>query len=120
MSSEEFIPFMVYEWLQIEDETLTIGINEDGLSEITEITAVNLPSENDEVVADEICGELETEEGPLNIYCPIDGKVIEINAAVLENPSLIQEDPFGDGWLFRVEPTNLEELEELTNPTDSE
>ncbi len=120
MSSEEFIPFMVYEWLQIEDETLTIGINEDGLSEITEITAVNLPSENDEVVADEICGELETEEGPLNIYCPVDGKVIEINAAVLENPSLIQEDPFGDGWLIRVEASNLEELEELTNPTDSE
>ncbi len=120
MSNEEFIPFMVYEWLQIEDETLTIGINEEGLSEITEITAVNLPAENDEVVADEICGELETEEGPLNIYCPVDGKVIEINAAVLENPSLIQEDPFGDGWLIRVEPSNLDELEELTNPSEGD
>ena len=120
MSSEEFIPFMVYEWLQIEDETVTIGINEDGLSEITEITAVNLPSENDEVVADEICGELETEEGPLNIYCPVDGKVIEINSAVLENPSLIQEDPFGDGWLIRVEASNPDELEELTNPSEGE
>jgi glycine cleavage system H protein len=120
MTNDEFIPFMVYEWLQIEDETITIGINEDGLSEITEISAVNLPAENEEVVADEICGELDTEEGPLNLYSPIDGKVIEINAAVVENPSLIQEDPFGDGWLFRVEPTNPDDLNELAGLTDAE
>ena len=77
-------------------------------------------SEKNEVVADEICGELETEEGPLNIYCPVDGKVIEINAAVLENPSLIQEDSFGDGWLIRVEASNPDELEEITNPSVGE
>lgn len=120
MSNDEFIPFMGYEWLQIEDDTLSIGINEEGLSEITDITAVNLPAEGDDVVADEICGELETEEGPLNIYCPVDGKVIEVNAAVLENPSLIQEDPFGDGWLFKVEASNPDELEDILNPSDEE
>ena len=117
-TNEEFVPFMGYEWIQLEDGTLTIGINEDGLSEITEITAVNLPAENEEVLADEICGEVETEEGPLNLYSPVDGKVIEINAAVVENPSLIMEDPFGDGWLFRVEPT--EEIDDLEDIDDEE
>lgn len=113
MASEEFIPFMGYEWLQIEDGTITIGISEEGLSELTEITAVNLPAENEEVNPDEICGEIETEEGPLNLYTPVEGKVIEINAAVVENPSLIMEDPYGDGWLFRVEPIEEEDLDEL-------
>lgn len=113
MSNDDFVPFMGYMWIQVEDGTLTIGINEDGLSEITEITAVNLPSENEEVVADEVCGEIETEAGPLNLYSPVDGKIIEVNGAVLENPALIEEDPYGDGWLFRVEPSDPEDVEEM-------
>jgi glycine cleavage system H protein len=119
-ASEEFIPYMVYEWLQIEDETVTIGISEEGLSELTEITAVNLPAENEEVAPDEICGEIETEEGPLNLYSPVEGRVIEINAAVVENPSLMMEDPFGDGWLFRVEPNNPGDLDELSSASSGE
>lgn len=112
-NSEEFIPYMVYMWLQIEDDTITIGISEEGLSELTDITAVKLPSEHDAVTPDEICGEIETDEGVLNLYCPVEGKVVEINAAVVENPSLIMEDSYGDGWLFRVEPNNVDDLEEL-------
>lgn len=110
---DEFQTFMGYQWLQVEDQTLTIGINEEGLSEITEITAVHLPAENEDVAADEICAEIETDEGPLNIYCPVDGKIVEINGAVVENPSLITEDPFGDGWLIRVEPSNASDLEDM-------
>lgn len=113
MSTDDFVPFMGYMWIQVEDGTLTIGINEDGLNEITEISSVNLPTENEEVVADEVCGEIETESGPLNLYSPVDGKIIEVNGAVLENPSLIEEDPYGDGWLFRVEPSDPDDLEEM-------
>lgn len=120
MSNEDFVPFMGYMWIQVEDGTITIGINEDGLSEITEITKVNLPSENEEVVADEVCGEIETESGPLNLYSPVDGKIIEVNGAVLENPSLIEEDPFGDGWLFRVEPEDADDLEEMEEELSDE
>ncbi len=117
---DEFQTFMGYQWLQVEDQTLTIGVNEDGLSEISEITAVHLPSENEDVAADEICAEIETEEGPLNIYCPVDGKVVEINGAVVENPSLIMEDPFGDGWLIRVEPTDASSLENMDEDEDED
>ena len=113
-SSEEFIPYMVYEWLQVEDGTVTIGISEEGLSELTDITSVKLPSESEDVTPDEVCGEIETDEGALNLYSPVEGKVIELNAAVVENPSLIMEDPYGDGWLFRVEANNAEDLDELT------
>lgn len=112
--NDEFIPFMVYEWLQVEDGSVTIGISEEGLEELAEVTAVNLPSEGEDIGADEVCGEIETESGPLNLYSPVDGKVVEINAAVVENPQLIFEDPYGDGWLFRVEAKNADDLDELT------
>jgi glycine cleavage system H protein len=114
-SNDEFIPYMVYEWLQVEDGTVTIGISEEGLSELSDITSVKLPAESEEVTPDEVCGEIETDEGALNLYSPIEGKVIEINAAVVENPSLIMEDPYGDGWLFRVEAGNSDDLDELTS-----
>lgn len=117
---DEFQTYMGYQWLQVEDGTLTIGINEEGLSEITEISAVNLPAENDEVTADEICAEVETEEGPLNIYCPVDGKVVEINQAVVDNPNLIVEDSYGDGWLFRVEPGDPDDLENMGSGDDDD
>src|SRR5258708_7786085 len=113
-SSEDFIPYMGYEWLQVEDDTVTVGISDEGLSELTDISSVKLPAENEDVTPDEICGEIETDEGVLNLYCPVEGKVIEINAAVVENPSLIMEDPYGDGWIFRVEPNNPEDLGELS------
>lgn len=113
-SSEDFIPYMGYLWLQVEDDTLTIGLSEDGISELSDISAVKLPSESEDVAPDEICGEIETDEGVLNLYSPVEGKVIEINAAVVENPSLIMEDPHGDGWLFRIEPTNADDLGELS------
>ena len=118
--SEEFIPFMGYEWVQVEGDTITIGISEEGLSELTEITAINLPSEGEDVNPDEICAEIETEEGPLNIYVPLEGKVVEINAAVLENPKLIFEDSYGDGWLFRVEAADPDDIDAFVNGESDE
>jgi glycine cleavage system H protein len=116
----EFIPYMGYQWLKIEDDSVIIGVSEEGLEEISEISGVNLPAENEAVSADEICGEVETEEGPLNLYSPVDGKVVEINSAVLDSPELISEDPLGDGWLLRIEPTNASDLEDLDKASSGE
>ncbi len=110
---EEFIPFMGYEWIQIDGGNVTVGISEEGLAELGEISAINLPAENEEVNPDEICGEIETSDGPMNLYSPVEGKIIEINAAVVENPSLLLEDPYGDGWLFRVEAEDADDLEDI-------
>lgn len=104
---------MGYEWLQIDNDTVTIGISEEGINELSEVSSVNLPAENEEVNPDEICGEIDTEEGPMNLYCPVEGKVVEINAAVVDNPDLIFEDPYGDGWLFKVEANNHDDVEAL-------
>lgn len=112
MNDEQF-PYMGYQWLQIEDGSIIVGINEDGLEELEEIVKVDLPEESAEVTADEICGELDSRDGPLNIYSPVDGTVVELNHAVLDTPELVREDPYGEGWLMRIEPANEADLKTL-------
>lgn len=92
-------------WYREEDGLITIGINEEGLADITEITSLDLPSENESVGEDIAIGTIETDDGPLDIYSPVAGKVVEINSSVLEDPSLIQEDPYEEGWIIRIEAT---------------
>ena len=92
-------------WYREEDGLITIGINEEGLADITEITSLDLPSENEAVGEDVAIGTIETDDGPLDIYSPVAGKVVEINSSVLEDPSLIQEDPYEEGWIIRIEAT---------------
>ncbi|MBX7232016.1 MAG: glycine cleavage system protein H [Bdellovibrionales bacterium] len=119
---DDLVTYMAYEWLLVEDGVVTIGINEDGLEELSEIGKINLPSVDDEVNTEEICGEIETDSGPLNLYSPVDGQIVEINEAVIEDPNLIIEDPYGDGWLFKVEAKDAKELDEIlsasTNDSD--
>jgi len=110
---DEQLIFMDYLWVQTEDDLVTVGVNEEGLEGFDQIEGLNLPTENTEVVENEVCGELETDQGPFNLYSPLDGTIIEINETVVQNPKLIVDDPLGDGWLFRVEPSNPSDLENL-------
>ncbi|MBX3016894.1 MAG: glycine cleavage system protein H [Bdellovibrionaceae bacterium] len=93
---------MGYLWFQREDNVYTIGINEDAVDEIEKITALDLPAEGESVEAEVVCGSIETDDGQMDVYVPVTGVVTEINSAVMEDPSLIQEDPY-DGWLFKIE-----------------
>ncbi len=102
--------FSHHMWYLDEDGIITIGINDEGLADITEITAVELPAENENVAAEVAIGTIETDDGPLDIYSPVAGKVVEINSQVLDDPSLIQEDPYEEGWLVRIEAS--EEIDE--------
>ena len=103
MASEDVRNFMGYLWVRKEDGVLTIGINEDGLEDFEEITSVELPSEHEKIDEDVVIGTIETDDGPLDIYSPVSGTVLEVNSQVLEDPSLIMEDPYEEGWLIRIE-----------------
>ncbi len=100
--SDEYRNFMGYLWVLREGNIYTIGVNEEGLEEITEIETLELPQEQEEVEADVVIGAIETSDGPLDIYTPVSGKIIEINAAVMEDASIIMEDPY-DAWLLKIE-----------------
>ena len=118
MSANDVRNFMGYLWIQEEDGIVTIGINEEGLADFEEITSVDLPAEHDKVEADEVCGTVETDDGPLDIYSPVSGTVLEVNSAVIDDPTLIQKDPFEEGWLIRVEAS--EELDEDEDEEDED
>ncbi|MCC6277823.1 MAG: glycine cleavage system protein H [Oligoflexia bacterium] len=112
--SEDYIVYMGQQWLTVEGDIVTIGVMEEAISELEELTKVDLPGENEPVEKDEICGELETRDGNLNIYAPVEGTVLEVNSAVAANPELIREDPFGEGWILKIEAANQDDVKELT------
>lgn len=117
---DHLIPFMNNQWLQIDGDVVTMGISEEGLEDIDNIVAVDMPAEDDEVQADEICGELDSRDGPLNVYSPLDGVVIEVNAAVIDTPELIREDPYGEGWILRIEAHDNADIDKLTSENDDD
>lgn len=95
--------FMGYLWVQEEDGIITIGINEDGLADFEEISSIELPAEQESIDSDVVIGTIETDDGPLDIYSPVSGTVIEVNSNVIDEPSIIMEDPYEEGWLIRIE-----------------
>lgn len=117
---KDFINYMGHLWVQVDGDTAIIGVNSDGLDEITELLKVTLPEENEKVSADEICGELETDSGSLNLYSPVDGTIVEINQTVIENPDIIQEDNEGEGWLFKVQADGESELHDFVHGKSSD
>jgi glycine cleavage system H protein len=90
-------------WMQNEDGVITIGINEEALEDFDEISSVDLSPEGEKVEAEAVIGTIETSDGPLDIYSPVDGAVLEVNSQVVEDPSIIMEDPYEEGWLLRIE-----------------
>lgn len=121
MGSDDVRNFMGYLWFRQEDGVVTIGINEDGLEDFAEISSLELPAEHEKIDADVVIGTLETDEGPLDIYSPVSGTVVEINSQVLEDPSIVMEDPYEEGWLLRIEAEEeADEDEEDENDDEDE
>ena len=110
---DEQIAYMGYLWVSSEDGVVTIGVDEEAASDLSDDLTLNLPEEDDVVMAGKICGDIESENGNLNLYSPVSGTVLEINEAILDNPSLILEDPLDEGWLFKIEADDPSQLDKL-------
>jgi len=106
-------------WAKPHEGTLTIGVKQDFFDDVNELWGVDLPEEGDEVSPEEICGEVETDQGPINIYTPIEGEVIEINSAVIDDPDILFDDSTEEGWLLRIRPHDPQDLQDFMNE-DSE
>lgn len=111
--AKDVINYMGHLWITISGDEVTVGINEDGIEAIDDIKKILLPEQGEEFESDDVCGEIETSDGPLNLYAPVTGSISEINAAVIQEPELILEDPFDEGWLFKIEAKDSEEVAQL-------
>jgi glycine cleavage system H protein len=102
-------------WLRIEDgeEEVTVGLTPFGISELGEVTFVELPDEGDVISADDPVVVIEADDDAVDILAPLDGEVVEVNTPLTRAPEVISEDPQGDGWLFKMsidDPSAMDEL----------
>lgn len=93
-----------HEWIKKEDDYLTIGITDHAQTMLGDLVYVELPEVEMNLDGGQECAVVESVKAAADIYAPISGEVIEINNEVMENPQLVNQDPYGKGWLFRVRP----------------
>jgi glycine cleavage system H protein len=100
-------------WLRKEGDEATVGLNDFAQKLAGEIQFVELPDSDDEVKADEVIGTVETGKWVGKLYAPVSGEITEVNEDVDDDPSLINSDAYGDGWLFKMSINDESELENL-------
>jgi glycine cleavage system H protein len=95
-----------HEWLLEEHGTATIGVTTFAADALGDVVYVELPAVGSSITAGQVCGEIESTKSVSDLYAPADGEVLETNHAVVDDPSLLNSDPFDEGWLFRMKITN--------------
>lgn len=107
-----------HEWVLVEDDVAIIGITEFAQGELGDIVFVELPEVGEKISKDDPFGSLESVKAVSDIFAPISGAVTEINDDLKENPETINEDPYGDGWMIKVQMTDMDELKDLMSSDD--
>lgn len=115
----ELVTYMGHHWILVEDNSVLVGMTEEAINEIDKIQEINLPNEGEEVEADDVCGEIETPDGTYKLYSPVNGSVAEVNADVVEDTSLLFDDPY-DCWLYRIEAADDASLDALLEREDED
>ncbi len=109
-----------HEWIRVEDNKGIIGITDYAQNSLGDIVYVELPSVNDEVDAGDEFGTIESVKAVSPLFMPISGTVTEVNADLADQPEMVNDDCYSDGWLVRVEIANPEDTENLLSPEDYE
>ena len=102
-----------HEWVNVEGDTATIGISAHAQEELTELVFIELPEVGSQLTVGDPCAVVESVKTASDIYAPVSGQVIEINDALDTEPGTVNEDPYGDGWFFKVRLSNPEEINDL-------
>ncbi len=92
-----------HEWVRLDGATATIGITDYAQQALGDLVFVDLPEPGRTVAAGDTCAVVESVKAASDIYAPVAGRVAEVNAAIVEDPSLVNRDPAGEGWFFRLE-----------------
>jgi glycine cleavage system H protein len=91
-----------HEWVSIDGPSATIGITDYAARALGDVVYVSLPAEGASVTAEEPCGEVESTKSVSDLYSPVDGEVTDVNSELEDDPGLVNSDPYGAGWMFKV------------------
>ncbi|HXR36862.1 MAG TPA: glycine cleavage system protein GcvH [Candidatus Binataceae bacterium] len=109
-----------HEWVATEETVATIGITDYAQDQLGEIVYVELPAVGDKISKDDAFGVVESVKAVSDIYAPVSGTVVEVNQELPESPEMINEDPYGDGWLVKVKVSDPSELDDLLDHDEYE
>jgi glycine cleavage system H protein len=109
-----------HEWVLVEGNVATVGITDFAQDQLGDIVFVELPGVGDKVSKEDAFGVVESVKAVSDIYAPVSGKVLEVNDDLPENPEMINEDAYGDGWIIKIEMNDPEELQELMTAAEYE
>jgi glycine cleavage system H protein len=110
-----------HEWVRDEgDGTCVVGITDHAQAALGELVFIEVPEVDTEVELGDTCATVESVKAASDVYSPLTGQVIEVNEKLSGSPQLVNEDPYGDGWLFRLRIENAEEFDELLSSDDYE
>ncbi|HEY6199009.1 MAG TPA: glycine cleavage system protein GcvH [Candidatus Binatia bacterium] len=104
-----------HEWVLVEDKVAIIGITEFAQHELGDVVYVELPEVGEKIVKDDPFGAVESVKAVSDVFAPVSGAVLEVNDVLPENPETINDDPYGDGWMIKVQMTDMDDLKDLMN-----
>ena len=102
-----------HEWVRQDGKEVTVGITDFAQDQLSDLTYVELPTPGDSFSAQDEVAVVESVKAASDIYAPISGTILKINKALIDKPELINADPYGDGWIFKMIPDDISELETL-------
>ena len=102
-----------HEWARLEGDIVVVGITDHAQEALGDLVFVELPEVGDTVSAGDEAGVVESVKAASDIYAPVSGEVIEVNPALEDTPELINSDPYGEGWMYKIRVVSVEELDNL-------
>ena len=99
-----------HEWVALDGDIATVGITDYAADKLGDVVFVELPAAGTSITANGVCGEIESTKSVGELFAPVDGEVVEANQAVIDQPELVNSDPFGEGWLIKVTAGELPKL----------
>ena len=102
-----------HEWIRLEGEEAYVGITGYAQDQLGDIVFVDIPTEGETLEKGETFGTIEVVKTVSDLFLPIGGEILEVNPELEEHPELVNQDPYGKGWLVRIKPTDASELDEL-------
>jgi glycine cleavage system H protein len=105
-----------HEWVRVEGDTATVGITDHAQHELTDIVFVELPPVGRKLNAGDACAVVESVKTASDLYSPVSGEITAVNPAVVNDPALVNREPFGGGWFFKLKLANPAELDALLTP----
>jgi glycine cleavage system H protein len=107
-----------HEWVRVSGDTATVGITDHAQQELTDVVFVELPAAGRSVKAGESCAVVESVKTASDIYSPVSGQITEINKTVVDNPALVNTEPYTGGWFYKLKLSNAAEVAAMLSPED--